>query len=155
MIRLSRKVVKRTMTSILTCMLMWPLLGATEVFNLPNGHELHVNALTTNMVPAEVARRHQIKRSTSMGMLNVALLKQGKPGELAQPVPAELHIEARNLVGTHRAVEIRTIQEQDAIYYLVLNRIRHLETLRYSIQVKANDMPEPVTVRFDQEYFVD
>lgn len=131
---------------------LWmPLAGAEQAVTVGT-YTIHYNALPTQSLPAEVASTYGIRRSGNRGLVNVAVLKRNM--ELTgQPVEARVQASATNLNGQLRKIPMRRVTEQNAIYYIGEFGISNEETLRFTIEVKAEDMAEPTVVRFDQQFF--
>lgn len=114
---------------------------------------VHYNALNTNLLPPEVARAYGIQRSGARAMLNIAVLRQNE-NELQDPVHAEVSASAINLTGQRRDIELREINDQDAIYYIGTFRIHDEETLNFTIRVRPRDSDRPShEISFRQQFF--
>ncbi|MGB5337539.1 MAG: DUF4426 domain-containing protein [Gammaproteobacteria bacterium] len=113
---------------------------------------VHYNALATDMLPAEVARKYAIRRSQNSGMINVTVLKKvlGSPG---QPVHALAEVSAQNLAGQSRSIEMREIREGNAIYYIGVFRVAHEETLKFDLKVRPQGTPDTFPVQFSQDFY--
>lgn len=110
---------------------------------------VHYNALTTDNLPAEVAREYGIARSASQAMLNVVILKKVE-GAPDKPVTGAVAASARNLTGQLKSITMREIIEEGGagIYYIGLIAITDGETLIYTIDVT----PINETSRFSAQY---
>lgn len=113
---------------------------------------VHYNALATDMLPPQVARKYDIRRSRNSGMINVTVLKKvlGSPG---QPVHAHTEVSAQNLAGQSRRVHMREVREGNAIYYIGVFRVAHEETLKFDLRVRPQGTPDYFTVQFSQDYY--
>lgn len=97
---------------------------------------VHFNALSTESLPPKVAQAYGIIRSKNRGLLNVSVVR--KDG-LAGGVEADIKVRATNLTGQLRNIELRKIQEQDAIYYISDFNVADRETLDFFITVTTAD----------------
>ncbi len=119
-------------------------------------HVVHYNTMSTMQLPTEVARAHDLQRSSSRALLNVAVLKKSDEGELPTPVTAEVTASAINLTGQRRNIRMREITEEDAIYYIGTFRIHDEETLDFTVRVTpAHSDQDPGEIRFRQQFFID
>ncbi len=117
-----------------------------------DGYTIHHNALTTDMLPKDVARAYHIQRSKNRGMLNVSVIKDA-PGTMGQSVPVKVRAYAANLNGQTRTIPMREIREDDAIYYIGDFRVNNEETLNFTIEVWLPGQKKPAVAKLSQEFF--
>ena len=117
---------------------------------------VHYNAFRSDMIPAEVAQRHNIIRSNHRAIVNITVLRRSKDGS-TQPIPARVTGTATNLSSQLSTLHFFQVREQEAIYYLDQFRIGDNETLRFQIQVEPEQpYAEPSTVgniHFTQRFY--
>ncbi len=113
---------------------------------------IHYNAMATDMVPPEVARKYRITRSQNRGMINITVLKKvlSSPG---QPVHARVDVNALNLAGQGRRISMREIREGNAIYYIGEFGVANEETLNFNVRARPQGSHETVEVRFSQDFY--
>ena len=113
---------------------------------------VHYNAMATDMVPPQVARKHHITRSQNRGMINITVLKKvlGSPG---QPVHARVEVTAQNLAGQGRTIHVREIREGNAIYYIGEFGVANEETLKFDVRARPQGTQEFVDVQFSQDFY--
>ena len=126
----------------------------TETMQDFGDYVLHFNALTTDRLTAEIARRHGIVRSSNRAMLNVSILRK-EEGSVGIPVRGTVEVSAANLTGQLKNVNLREITEADAIYYIGESSVADGETLVYSIDATPTDESGPLSVRYMKQFFVD
>lgn len=115
-------------------------------------HVVHFSAQTTNQLPREVARAYQIQRSPERAMLNVSVIRKSDNA----PVSADVTVKTRNLTQQLKSVEMRQINEQDAIYYIGETKIANRETLIFEITVRPEGEEKPAEViRFQRQFYTD
>lgn len=125
----------------------------TENSKVENGYEVHFNAFSTDFLTKEVAKQYQIGRSKTRGMLNIAVLKQ-QEGQLSLPVDAKININAQNLYGQNKEVELRKISENDgAIYYIGTFTVSSRETIIFKAKVTPDGSNKVIEIKFDHEFF--
>ena len=113
---------------------------------------VHYNAQSTEMLPPEVARAYGIQRSENRAMLNVSVLRK-ETGTIGQPVAAKVTVDASNLTGQLKNVDIRQIEEGQAIYYIGEVGVANRETLIFDIRVQPEGEPAPFKIRFRQQFY--
>ena len=115
-------------------------------------HVVHFSAQTTDQLPQMVAREYQIQRSPERAMLNVSIIRKSDNA----PVAGQVTVKTRNLTQQLKNVEMRQINEQEAIYYIGETKVANRETLIFEITVKpeGEDMPSDV-IRFQRQFYTD
>lgn len=112
-------------------------------------HTIHFSALSTDQLPPEVARQYNIVRSKNRAMLNVSVIRQSD----GEPVTADVNVKTVNLTGQLKNVNIRKIEEQEAIYYIGETPVANSETLVFDIMVTPEGDSEPIEVRFKRQFY--
>ncbi|MFA5531204.1 MAG: DUF4426 domain-containing protein [Thiohalomonadaceae bacterium] len=114
---------------------------------------IHYNAFTADMLHPPIAKSHGIQRSQNRGVLTVAI--QRKPAKAPADVAAEVDAQALTLNQQLRTLKMREIREGDAIYYLADFPVRNEEVLDFEVNVKPQQLAEPYTFRFRQQFFTE
>lgn len=125
--------------------------GAT--FQESGNYEVHYNALRTDTLTPEIARSYGIQRSSSRVMLNVTILRKEADHAARKPVDGTVQVDAYNLNGQLKNMEIRRLSEGDAIYYIGEVSISGQEILVFDITVTPTGETTPVKVKFKREFF--
>lgn len=127
------------------------LAGAAQAENsIERGdYVVHYNALPSTSISPEVARQYAITRSANRALLNIAVLRRGKP------VTAKLTGSATNLAGQRQELAVREVREGEAIYYLAEPGVANQDTLAFQIDVLPEGAQQPIPVVFRQEFFPD
>lgn len=127
---------------------------SADSFVVSGDYELHYNALRTDQLMAEVARTYGIERSRNKVMLNVSVLH--KPtGSAATASDAEIKVNAHNLNGQVKDLQVRRISEGPAIYYIGDVSISGAETLVFQISATPANSTTPLEASFTREFFAD
>lgn len=126
--------------------------AAAELSQDFGDYVVHFNAVTTDMLPPQVASQYNIQRSSNKALLTISVLKKVL-GAAATPVTAEVRAEAVNLTDQHRAIEMREIEEQGARYYLGTFNVDNQETYDFTVRVEPEGVDEPFVVKFRQQFF--
>jgi len=118
-------------------------------------YELHFNAVRTDTLTPDVARAYSIERSKNRVMLNVTVLrKEGTPA-VRKAVEAAVSVDARNLNGQLKSMELRRVNEGDAIYYIGETGISGSEILVFDIKATPTNESTPIAAQLRREFFAD
>ena len=144
--------VKQTFSWLAGLLLLLPLTVDAENSKDFGQFVIHYNAMATDVVPPQVARKYRITRSQNRGMINITVLKKvlSSPG---QPVHARVEVNARNLAGQGRTIRMREIREGNAIYYLGEFGVANEETLNFDVRARPQGSQETVEVSFSQDFY--
>ena len=144
--------VKQTFSWLAGLLLLLPLTVDAENSKDFGQFVIHYNAMATDMVPPQVARKYRITRSQNRGMINITVLKKvlGSPG---QPVHARVEVNAQNLAGQGRTIHVREIREGNAIYYIGEFGVANEETLKFDVRARPQGTQEFVEVQFSQDFY--
>jgi hypothetical protein len=116
---------------------------------------VHYNVLGTNLLAPQVAQGYGIQRSPSRALLNVTVIRR-IPGGEGLPVRASVLARARNLTGQRREIPVREITDTGgAVYYIGEFPVRNMETFDFSVTVVPVGEPEPLEVRFRQQFYTE
>ena len=152
----------RTITGVLTLLLLLSGCGgpgenatvpqaqpAEESSISVGGYTVHFSAQNTDSLPPEVARQYNIVRSKNRAMLNVTIIDD----EIKGAATGKVTVKTVNLTGQLKNVQMRKIQEQEAIYYIGEVPIANAETLVFDITVVPEGEPEPIELRFKRQFY--
>jgi hypothetical protein len=142
------------MRNTLFIVLIGLMLGLATSVRAENSQEVgdyivHYNALSTESLPPTVARAYGITRSKNRGLLNVSVLKKGG---LFEGVNADIDATATNLTGQLRSIDLRRVQDQNAVYYLADFSVTDRETLDFSLMVTTPDGARG-SIKFRQQFY--
>jgi len=126
-----------------------------ETSNDFGDYEVHVNAIRTDQLPAEVARSYAIQRSRNQVLLNVTVLRKrtGTPSRSA--VEANIEVLAHNLNGQVKPIKLRRVNESQAIYYIGEVSIAGNEVLVFDVKATPVNETRALDVKFKREFFTD
>lgn len=116
-------------------------------------YEVHYNALRTDALTPEVARSYGIQRSANRVMLNVTVLHKEADHAPRKPVEADVKVDAYNLNGQLKNLEMRRVSEGDAIYYIGEVGIGGTEILVFDIAVTPSGEATPLRVKLKREFY--
>ena len=130
-----------------------PAQESNETFQEFGNYEVHYNALRTDTLAPDIARSYGIQRSTNRVMLNVTILHKEADHAPRKPVDGVVQVDAYNLNGQLKNMEIRRLSEGDAIYYIGEVSISGAEILVFDITVTPAGETTPLRVKFKREFY--
>jgi hypothetical protein len=131
-----------------------PAQPSESSFKELGAYELHFNAVRADSVTPEVARAYGIERSKNRVMLNVTVLHK-EAANAKKAVEAAVAVDARNLNGQLKSMEMRRVNEGDAIYYIGETGISGSEILVFDIKATPANETAPITAQLRREFFAD
>lgn len=129
-----------------------PAMPADQTFKEQGDYEVHFNALRTDQLTQDVARAYGIQRSANRIMLTVTILHQQAPNAPRKPVDGTVEVDAYNLSGQLKNMEMRRVSEGEAIYYIGEVPISGTEILVFDIAVTPSGETTPIDVKFKREF---
>ena len=137
----------RRFVSLLFCLLL-SLPAFAERKETFGELAVHYSVFNSSFLQPDIAAAVGLNRSKTVGVLNIAALKDGK-GQ-----PARVSGSVKNLLGQTSTLQFKQVLESGAVYYLAEFPLRQREVLTFSIQVQVGD-GTPNTLTFNQEVFPD
>lgn len=137
----------RRFVSLVFCLLL-ALPAVAERKQTFGELDVHYSVFNSSFLQPDVAAAAGLTRSKTLGVLNIAALKDGK-GQAAK-VSGTL----KNLLGQTSELQFKQVLESGAVYYLAEFPLQQREMLTFSIQVQIGEAA-PHTLTFNQEVFPD
>ncbi|MFV3404282.1 MULTISPECIES: DUF4426 domain-containing protein [Pseudomonas] len=106
---------------------------------------VHYSAFTSSMLQPDIAATTGLTRSKNQGVLNIAVLKAGKPGV------AVVSGIVKDLTGRSSPLSFRQITEQGSVYYVAQFKIEQAQTLIFDLNVETGGVSHKLS--FNQEVF--
>lgn len=113
-----------------------------------DGYTVHFSAQLTDSLPPQVARQYNIVRSGKRAMLNVTIIEDD-----GSPTTGTVNVKTVNLTGQLKNVQMRKIEEQEAVYYIGVTPVENNETLVFDISVTPEGRDEPIDLRFKRQFY--
>jgi Domain of unknown function (DUF4426) len=129
-----------------------PAQPMEETFRDFGNYEVHFNAVRTDSLTADVARAYGIQRSPTRVMLTVSVLRKEATHAPRKPVESAIMVDAYNLNGQLKDMDMRRISEGDAIYYIGEVSISGAEILVFDISVTPAGEAAPLSLKFKREF---
>ncbi|MDF9618308.1 DUF4426 domain-containing protein [Pseudomonas entomophila] len=106
---------------------------------------VHYSAFTSSMLQPDIAAATGLTRSKNQGVLNIAVLKAGKPAM------AVVSGTVKDLTGRSNPLSFKQITDQGAVYYIAQFKIDQPETVTFDLNVETGGVSHPLS--FNQEVF--
>lgn len=137
----------------LIVLLASPMLFA-ENATRTGGYVIHHNALTTDNLSPQIASAYKIKRSKNRGLINISVQRREHRAPDV-PVRAEVRVVSRSLFGQVTPIEVREIQEGQAIYYIGDFAVSNRQVMHFEIEAVPEGSLYPLRAHLRQEFFTD
>lgn len=111
--------------------------------------DVHYIVIPSTFLTPEVAKANNIRRSATNALVNISVLDSRTKAALDVDVSGT----ARNLIGTTKNLDFKTVKEGDAIYYLATVTFDDKEVLRYEINLQKGAVNQ--ALRFQQKMYSD
>ena len=124
--------------------------GVTEF----DDYRVHYSVIPSTFLEKKTARKYDLTRSRSVGLLNVAVHEPS--GEDApNPITAEVKGTFTNEARQTKQLSFRRVQEGDAVYYLAQFQYRQGELLIFELEPAPYGDSKTLPVRFSRELYDD
>jgi hypothetical protein len=124
-----------------------------ESFREFGNYDVHFNALRTDTLTPQIASSYGIQRSPNRVLLNVTILRKQADHTPRIPVDATVEVDAYNLNGQLKNLQMRRVSEGEAIYYIGEVSISGTEILVFDISATPAGETTPLTVKFKREFY--
>lgn len=116
---------------------------------------VHINALTTDQLPQEVARGYSISRSKNRAMINISVLQEQDNHRI--PITATINIATKNLSSQLKNVSLREIKEDNptSVYYIGELAVSHEEMLIFDLDIRPTGSEELLQVSYRQKFYTE
>ncbi|MDH0649287.1 DUF4426 domain-containing protein [Pseudomonas sp. GD03858] len=106
---------------------------------------VHYSAFTSSMLQPDIAAATGLTRSKNQGVLNIAVIKAGKPAM------AVVSGTVKDLTGRSNPLSFKQITDQGAVYYIAQFKIEQAETVTFDLNIESGGVSHPLS--FNQEVF--
>lgn len=106
---------------------------------------VHYNTFNSTFLTPDIAKAAGLTRSKNQGVINVSVLKDGKP------LSADVSGSVKDLTSQTVPLKFKQITEQGAIYYIAQYPVDQQEVRTFDIKVQNGDKIN--TINFNQELF--
>lgn len=106
---------------------------------------VHYNTFNSTFLTPDIAKAAELIRSKGQGVINVSVLKDGKP------LMAQVSGTVKDLTSQSVPLKFKQVTEQGAIYYIAQYPVDQQEVRTFEIKVQTGDKIN--TLNFNQELF--
>ncbi|WP_210641793.1 MULTISPECIES: DUF4426 domain-containing protein [unclassified Pseudomonas] len=106
---------------------------------------VHYNTFNSTFLTPDIAKAAELIRSKGQGVINVSVLKDGKP------LMAQVSGTVKDLTSQSVPLKFKEVTETGAIYYIAQYPVDQQEVRTFEIKVKTGDKIN--TINFNQELF--
>ncbi|MCG6573154.1 DUF4426 domain-containing protein [Pseudomonas sp. AF32] len=106
---------------------------------------VHYNTFNSTFLTPDIAKAAELIRSKNQGVINVSVLKGGKP------LLAQVSGSVKDLTSSSVPLKFKQVTEQGAIYYIAQYPVNLQEVRTFEIKVQTGDKIN--TLNFNQELF--
>lgn len=134
---------------LLTAVLATQVQAQADERYSTQGIELYSVAIPTSELTVEAAKKYNVERSPTRGLLTVTLVRKDK-SLTKETLAGQVYAGAINLRNNLSSIPIREIRDGDAVYYLGEFQVSAPDTLRFL--VNANVMGKVMKSEFAREF---
>ncbi len=117
------------------------------------GYVVHVSAMNSDSLTAEIASAYDITRSEDVGLINLVVLQKSDDPGTDMPVTADVQLSAANLTGQVKNMQLQEIQDGISIYYIGSVGVENRETINFDFDIRPTDTDRTLKVRFTHEFY--
>ncbi|MBS8242057.1 DUF4426 domain-containing protein [Marinobacter lipolyticus] len=143
--------VKHWLSAALLCLMS---LGAHAGSKNFGEFQVHYSVFPSTFLSAEVAQANNLNRSKGIGIVNIAIMREGENGGL-QPVSGQVEGKVLNDIQQARFLGFRRIQEGEAVYFIAEYQYRSAELMTFQITARPTGSGEDLPIRFAHTLFND
>jgi len=119
-----------------------------------DGHVVQANAMRTDFLGAEVARKLGIERSNERGMLTISV-QEKSDDPLPESVEADVRVAASMGPNTRWNIDMEPRRADGVVYYVGTFPIRHRQVVEFDIQVEPAGVDEGRALSFKRVFMTD
>ena len=112
-----------------------------------SGYEIHYATFSSLIIPSQVAEAHGIVRSKNRIVTNLSIRQEGGS------IRADVSGTSTNLLEQVTSMNFTEVVEQDAVYYLANQVVNERATIRFSINVKPEQIGKTYNLEFTRHYY--
>ncbi len=117
-------------------------------------YQVHYSVFPSTFLSAEVAQANDLNRSKGIGIVNIAIMREGENGGL-EPVSGQVEGKVLNDIQQTRFLPFRRIQEGDAVYFIAEYQYRSAELMTFQITARPTGSGKDLPIRFAHTLFND
>jgi hypothetical protein len=107
---------------------------------------MRVSTVSAANLPSAMLQEYGISSSANTAVLNVTVQQQAVGGP--RNVPAQVQVQARNLLGVETSVDMRNVVANDFVSYLGVYNFLPREVLDFYVSAHPEGAAQPITLQF-------
>lgn len=123
--------------------------GTAQTFG---DYTIYYSAFTSDSLQPSMAKLYKIVRSKNRALLSISIQKKSL-APIGSPVKADVKVEATNLTGQLKNIEVREVDEGNAVYYISEFHVAHEEILDFTLTATSKEFKKPLVVKFRQKFY--
>lgn len=117
-------------------------------------YQVHYSVFPSTFLDPEVAKANNLTRSQGIGIVNIAIMREGEDGGLTT-VSGQVEGKALNDIQQPRFLAFRRIQEGEAVYFIAEYQYRNAELMTFQITARPSGAGRDLPIRFAHTLFND
>ncbi|TNE76546.1 MAG: DUF4426 domain-containing protein [Gammaproteobacteria bacterium] len=109
------------------------------------------SAFNSSFIQPEIASSYKIIRGKDRGLVNIAVLRNNKPGGTTALVKGTVS----NIMGQQQILEFFEVREGDTVYYLAPFRIDNEDYMTFKVDVTPDPNQPPLSLTFQKTLYQD
>ncbi|WP_339800062.1 DUF4426 domain-containing protein [uncultured Marinobacter sp.] len=141
--------------SLITLACLWSLSITASAQSVRFGdYEIHYSVFPSTFLTPEVAAENNLRRSRSIGIVNISLMKRDENGHI-RTVQGQVEGQVLNEIRQTRFLAFRRIQEGDSVYFISEYQYRPGELMVFQLNARPSGHDRDLPVRFSHTLFND
>lgn len=146
--------ISRMITALATAIVMaWTSLASADTVDFGE-YQVHYSIFSSSFLRPEVAQQYDLTRSQSIGVVNIAIMKEAEDGSI-KTVGGQIEGQVYNDVQQSSYMGFRRVQEGKDMYYLAQFQYANGEMLTFQITVRPQGTDLELPIRVTQTLFND
>lgn len=115
-------------------------------------YQVHYSVFPSTFLDPEVAKTNNLTRSRGIGIVNIAIMREGENGSLT-PVSGQVEGKALNDIQQPKFLAFRRIQEGESVYFIAEYQYRDAELMTFHITARPAGAGKDLPIRFAHTLF--
>ncbi|MBS3805172.1 MAG: DUF4426 domain-containing protein [Oleiphilaceae bacterium] len=145
----SARVLLNTFTALILITMATGISAETADFG---EYRVNYNIFSSSFLQPDVAEKYNLKRSRSIGVINVSVLKEGEDG-VYRSVGGQIEGQVFNDLQQSSYLGFRRVTEGDVVYYLAQFSYSNGELLTFQITANPQGSDRELPIRVTQTLF--
>lgn len=114
-------------------------------------YKVFYSSFNSRFILPEVANAYNITRGKDKGLVNIAVIKDGKAGGTTALIKGTVS----NMLAQQQVLNFFEVREGDTVYYLAPFEFDNEDSLTFKIQVKPDPNKPSHSLSFQNKFYVD